>query len=428
MADHRPQEGDPCLHTNANTARNNGVSCIPAIASTMYDHQPPQRPHYSLINVNFGELLIIGNEVIDRFGPLNLSEFPSHMYRALNSGDHTGLAIASLSNNRHAPLASSVYTSNHTTMATSYLSDDHAAMADSYSGNQTAVMASYPSNNRHAETAESSYFVNRMVVGTSYPSNHIAVSTSFTSNNHHDTLLNSSYSDYNYHAGDCNMMTVAFSGQDINACTNLPSTSSGFTQGLLPLPPPQFFWTEQPLTFTAQDKSMIGCNSGSDLLWQAIRDNLARCNSLHEYFRVAHSTLDHTGRDRITNTVPVHQSVNDPHCMIPHKNDLEHPVENGGSDCGTIVGLGMEVGGRSQNGGMLPIENPMYTELQSYMKSVNFASTPRVDDGDLIMTPMQASGRGGGRPGAYYPSAQFGVGNSDQSRGVGGNLSGVQPI
>ncbi|GAB4835715.1 hypothetical protein Ancab_000625 [Ancistrocladus abbreviatus] len=290
------------------------------------------------------------------------------MHGALSSSDHTGLAIASLSNNRHAPMASSFYTRNHTPMATSYLSDDRAAMANSYSGNQTVVMASYPSNNYHAEMAKSSYFVNRMVGATSYPSNHIAVSTSYTSNNHHDTLLNSSYFDYNYHAGDSNMMTVVFSDQDVNGCTNLPSTSSGFTQGLPPLPLPQFFWTEQQLTFTAQDNSMIGCNSGSDLLWQAIRNNLARCNLLQEYFSVAHSTLDHTGRDHITNTVPVHQSVNDPHCMIPHKNDLKHPVENGGSDCGTIVGLGMEVGGRSQNGSMLPIENPMDTEFLSYME------------------------------------------------------------
>ncbi|GAB4835728.1 hypothetical protein Ancab_000638 [Ancistrocladus abbreviatus] len=175
MADHRPQEGNPCLHTNVNTGRNNGVSRIPAIASAMHDYQPPQRPHYSLIDVNFGELLIV---------------------------------------------------------------------------------------------------------------------------------------------------------------------------------------------------------------------------------ILAHSTLDHTGQDCVTNTVPVHQSVNDPHYMIPHKNDLEHPVENGGSDCETIVGLGMEVGGRSQNGDMLPIENLMDTEFLSYME-----------------------------PDAYYPSAQFGVGSSDQSRGVDGeNLSGKQPI
>ncbi|GAB4835722.1 hypothetical protein Ancab_000634 [Ancistrocladus abbreviatus] len=126
--------------------------------------------------------------------------------------------------------------------------------------------------------------------------------------------------------------------------------------------------TEQQLSFTAQDKSMIGCNSSSDLLWQAIRNNLARCNLLQEYFTVAHRTLDHTGQDCVTNTVPVHQSVNDPHCMIPHKNDLEHPVENGGSDCGKIVGLGIEVGGKSQNGGMLPIGNLRDTKFLSYME------------------------------------------------------------
>ncbi|GAB4835711.1 hypothetical protein Ancab_000621, partial [Ancistrocladus abbreviatus] len=62
MADHRPQEGNPCLHTNANTVRNNGVSRIPVIASAIHDHQPPQRPHYSLIDVNFGKLLIIFHE------------------------------------------------------------------------------------------------------------------------------------------------------------------------------------------------------------------------------------------------------------------------------------------------------------------------------------------------------------------------------
>ncbi|GAB4835681.1 hypothetical protein Ancab_000591 [Ancistrocladus abbreviatus] len=299
----------------------------------------------------------------------HLGEFPSHMYGALCSGDHTGLAMASLSNNRHAPMASSFYTSNHAGMATSYTSDDRAATANSYSGNQTAVMASYPGYNCHAETAESSYFVNHMVVATSYPSNHIAVSTSYTSNNHHDALLNSSYSHYIYHAGDGNMMTVA------------------------------------------------------------IRNNLARCNLLQEYFTVAHSTLDHTGPDRITNTVPVHQSVNDPHCTIRHKNYLEHPGENGGSDCAAIMGPGMKPGGRSHYGRMLPTENPMDTEFLSYMESVNFTSTPRVDDGDLIMAPMQASSGGDGRPGAYYPSAQFGVGSSDQSRGVdGGNLSGRQPI
>ncbi|GAB4835701.1 hypothetical protein Ancab_000611 [Ancistrocladus abbreviatus] len=122
-----------------------------------------------------------------------------------------------------------------------------------------------------------------------------------------------------------------------------------------------------PLTFTAQDKSMIGCNSSSDLLWQAICNNLARCNLLQQYFTGAHSTLDHAGQDCVTNTVPMHQTVNDPHCMIPHKNDLEHPVENGGSDCGKIVGLGIKVGGRSQNGGMLPIENLMDKEFLSYM-------------------------------------------------------------
>ncbi|GAB4845172.1 hypothetical protein Ancab_038578 [Ancistrocladus abbreviatus] len=59
MADHRPEEGNPCLHMNANTVRNNGVSRISVIASAMHDHQPPQRPHYSLIDVNFGEMLII---------------------------------------------------------------------------------------------------------------------------------------------------------------------------------------------------------------------------------------------------------------------------------------------------------------------------------------------------------------------------------
>ncbi|GAB4835694.1 hypothetical protein Ancab_000604 [Ancistrocladus abbreviatus] len=263
-------------------------------------------------------------------------------------------------------------------MATSYTSDDRAAMANSYSGNQTAVMASYRQQLPRR---------NGRVVLFRQP----------------------------HGGGDL----------DINACTNLPSTSSGFTQGLPPLPPPQFFWTEQQLTFTAQDKSMIGCNSGSDLLWQAIRNNLARCNLLQEYFTVAHSTLDHTGRDRITNTVPVHQSVNDPHCTIRHKNYLEHPGENGGSDCAAIMGPEMKPGGRSHNGRMLPTENPMDTEFLSYMESVNFTSTPRVDDGDLIMTPMQASSGGDGRPGAYYPSAQFGVGSSDQSRGVdGGNLSG----
>ncbi|GAB4835721.1 hypothetical protein Ancab_000631, partial [Ancistrocladus abbreviatus] len=103
---------------------------------------------------------------------MKATNFPSpritnHLYRTLNFGDHMGLAIANLSNNHHAPLASSFYTSNHTAMATSFLSDDRAVMADSYSGNQIEVMASYPNNNCHAETAESSYFINRMVAATS---------------------------------------------------------------------------------------------------------------------------------------------------------------------------------------------------------------------------------------------------------------------
>ncbi|GAB4842539.1 hypothetical protein Ancab_012513 [Ancistrocladus abbreviatus] len=239
-------------------------------------------------------------------------------------------------------------------MATSYPNDDRAAMANTYSGNQMAVMTSYPSNNCHAERTESSYFVNRMMVATSYHSNHIAASTSYTSNNHHDALLNSSYSDYNYHANDSNMM---------------------------------------------MDKSMISCNSGSDLLWLAIHNNLARCNLLQEYFTVAQITLDHTGRDHVPKTIPVRQSVNDPHCTIRHKNYLEHLGENGSSDCGAIMGPGMKAGGRSHNGGMLPVKNPTDTEFLSYMESMNFTSTPRVDDGDLIMTPMQASGNGVGRPG-----------------------------
>ncbi|GAB4835707.1 hypothetical protein Ancab_000617 [Ancistrocladus abbreviatus] len=95
MADHRPQEGNPRLHTNANTARNNGVSRIPAIASAIHDHQPPQRPHYSLMNVNFGKLLIIrlvglvssyreSKEIVD----LNVAKSEAAKLHELINGKH----------------------------------------------------------------------------------------------------------------------------------------------------------------------------------------------------------------------------------------------------------------------------------------------------------------------------------------------------
>ncbi|GAB4835712.1 hypothetical protein Ancab_000622, partial [Ancistrocladus abbreviatus] len=56
---------------------------------------------------------------------------------------------------------------------------------------------------------------------------------------------------------------------------------------------------------------------------------------------------------------------------------------------------------------MLPIENPMDTLFLNYGESANSTSPPSVRDGDLIMTPMQASGGGG--PGAYLLTDQFDV-------------------
>ncbi|GAB4835685.1 hypothetical protein Ancab_000595 [Ancistrocladus abbreviatus] len=85
---------------------------------------------------------------------------------------------------------------------------------------------------------------------------------------------------------------------------------------------------------------MIGCNGDTDLILHENLNNHASCNSLQE-FTVASSTLDHT------NTVPVCQSENDPRWMIHHNNHLDHAVQDVVSDCGVIVGTGMElVGGQ----------------------------------------------------------------------------------
>ncbi|GAB4845171.1 hypothetical protein Ancab_038577 [Ancistrocladus abbreviatus] len=327
-------------------------------------------------------------------------EFPSDLYGALNSCNNTGLAISYSSNDRHAPMTNSSYTSDHMAVATSYPSNNCAALANSCSGNHTAEMTSYLSNNCHVAMAVSSYFGNHMVVATSYPSNDTAVSTSYNSNDHHE-LSNSFYSSYDYHAGDSNVMAAAFFNQDINACTNLPSTGSGFTRGLLPLPPPQFFQSEQQLISTAHDSQMFGCNGDTDLMLHENLNDHATCNSLRE-FTVASSTLDHT------NTLPIFQSVNDPQWMIPHNNYLDHAVEDVGSDCGVIVRTGTELGGGIPTRGMLPVENPMDALFLNYGESVNSTSPPGVCDGNLIMTPMQASGGGGG-PGAYLPMDQFDV-------------------
>ncbi|GAB4835690.1 hypothetical protein Ancab_000600 [Ancistrocladus abbreviatus] len=377
----------------------------------MADHRrPPQIPDYSLIDV--GEPSIV------------VCEFPSDLCGALNSGDNTGLAISSPSNNRHASMTNSSYTSNHMAVATSYPSNncaamansysgnhravmtsypsnnchapmtnssytnDHmavatsypsnncAAMANSYSGNRTAMMTSYPSNNCHAAMAESSYFGNHMVVATSSPSNDTAVPTFYNSNDHHE-LSNSFNSGHDYHAVDSSMMAAAFLGPDIKACTNLPPTSSGFTQGLPPLPPPQFFQNEQQLISTAHDSQMIGCNGDTDLILHENLNDHASCNSLQE-FTVASSTLDHT------NTVPVCQSENDPRWIIHHNNHLDHAVQDVGSDCGVIVGTGMELGDAILTSGMLPVENRMDTLFLNYGESVNSTSPPGVCDGDLI--------------------------------------------
>ncbi|GAB4835693.1 hypothetical protein Ancab_000603 [Ancistrocladus abbreviatus] len=309
------------------------------------------------------------------------TSYPSNNCAAMAnsySGNHRAVMTSYPSNNCHAPMTNSSYTNDHMAVATSYPSNNCAAMANSYSGNRTAVMTSYPSNNCHAAMAESSYFGNHMVVATSSPSNDTAVSTSYNSNDHHE-LSNSFNSGYDYHAVDSNMMAAAFLSQDINACTNLPPTSGGFTQGLPPLPPPQFFQKEQQLISTAHDSQMIGCYGDTDLILNENLNDHAPCNSLPE-FTVASSTLVDT------NTVPVFQSENDPRWMIHHNNYLDHAAEDVGSDCGVIMGTGMEL--------------------------VNSTSPPSVRDGDLIMTPMQASGGGGGGgggPGAYLLTDQFDV-------------------
>ncbi|GAB4835697.1 hypothetical protein Ancab_000607 [Ancistrocladus abbreviatus] len=218
------------------------------------------------------------------------TSYPSNNCAAMAnsySGNHRAVMTSYPSNNCHAPMTNSSYTNDHMAVATSYPSNNCATMANSYSGNRTAVMTSYPSNNCHAAMAESSYFGNHMVVATSSPSNDTAVSTS---------------------------------------CNSLP-----------PLPPPQFFQKEQQLISTAHDSQMIGCNGDTDLILHENLNDHASCNSLQE-FTVASSTLDHA------NTVPVCQSENDPRWMIHHNNHLDHAVQDVVSDCGVIVGTGMELG------------------------------------------------------------------------------------
>ncbi|GAB4835706.1 hypothetical protein Ancab_000616 [Ancistrocladus abbreviatus] len=318
------------------------------------------------------------------------TSYPSNNCAAMAnsySGNHRAVMTSYPSNNCHAPMTNS-YTNDHMAVATSYPSNNCATMANSYSGNRTAVMTSYPSNNCHAAMAESSYFGNHMVVATSSPSNDTAVSTFYNTNDHHE-LSNSFNSGYDYHAVDSNMMAAAFLGPDIKACTNLPPTSSGFTQGLPPLPPPQFFQNEQQLISTAHDSQMIGCNGDTDLILHENLNDHASCNSPQE-FTVASSTLDHT------NTVPVCQSENDPRWIIHHNNHLDHAVQDVGSDCGVIVGTGMELGDAILTSGMLPVENRMDTLFLNYGESVNCMSPPGVCDGDLI-TDADAIVGGNGR-------------------------------